>query len=1525
MTKVLKILAKILGGFLEWGLILIIVFAFAIRTSPVQTYLAEKATKYLSEELHTVISIDQLDVVFINRLRLKGFYIQDLQKDTLAYINDLNVKINGINDFKKGVKIKEVALYGGAVYLNREKDSGEYNFQFIKDYFKPKKTSKKKSPIELAISGVKLEGIHFKYDDFRKSPLKEGMDYNHLDLREIHLSAKNFKSKNDVLSAVIEKLSATEKSGFILDDFKGLATVSSNGVHVNQVEITTPQSKIYSSKFHLNYTGYIDFMSFVDSVDFDAVLDSSSVNLKDIAYFAPQLMGMEQKVLLSGLIKNKIKNLKVEKLDLKTGANTHLKGTIHLPDFRSLDNAFYQERIHYAYVDLNDIQQIKMPNSVAKDYIKLDPHLERFGFVKGEDVRLDVFGNQFFIRADKLATDIGVAYMNNGIGFKVNEHDHLVEFRRTDGSDYDVKIESFDLGEFLDNSNFGEVDGTFFLSGEASSWNDIRFSEIEGIINRFDLAGYAYQNIEVKEGTLIDEVFRAKVDIKDDNLQLAYDGTIDFKDEPILDLAVDIKEALLERLGFTDVRGTKLNSKFKVNLVGVDPNKTRGQVVMEGFIYEEAGRKIEVPELVLSVNRGEQDRFIITSKLLDAELNGKITFDKIGQTFGDQFAKVFPSLYAMNKVKNKEQELSKDKFTYSVTTKNFQPFLDIFVPDLKIKPGTKLNGDFDGLAEVFNLNINSGQIIYQGKIFDHIVATQSLKDGLLQADYKVSTVQLNDSIFLNEVHFTTNGANNLLNSTLTWNPDTDNATDIRWLTSFDSPTNMTFELEPSYLSVNKMRWDIAHAASVALDSTDLLVKDFKLSRNRQYIEIAGHVSKDDNEYLRFDFNEIDLNEWGKLLGLSKKLEGELNGWGQVSNPYTNINYLGDATIEGLKINDEEVGNVFVQSSWDKSKETMELMGNLEYKGLQTFDFEGYYYLDRKKDNLDFNLTFDQTNIAFTNAFLDPDVVKGIEGELVGVMNVSGTPDRPVLDGNLELNNASAHITMLGTSFKMNGDIYADRDGFYIDYMPIADEEGNTGSLNGTIIHSDYDNWNFDVAINLEDDAVNRDPLQPWRPVQLNKFLVMNTAYKEGELYYGKAYGTGNVNIFGYTDNLFINVDMTTKKGTWVNFPMYGAGEIEEGEDFITFVTDDSLALNLEPKIDFTGVDLDLNFKVTPDAKMKIIFNEQLGDEISTRGGGDIRIKMNNVGDLKMEGSYVVQNVGNEQGIYNFAMGPVKQPFYIADGGSITWTGDPYNATLNLSTYYKVNASLAELSPDQISSGNQEVQCYLNLTESLMKPSIGFEIKTPKASESGKDLIARINSEQDELNRQFFSLLLWKKFQPMRGSSRAGGGAALDLVANQINSVLSQVSEDYKLNVNLDADNITGDNSLELGLSKGFLDDRLVLTGSVGVENNNSATSGHSQLIGDVNLEYKLNKSGTFSVNVFNESNDYSVIQDKNLGPFTQGAGLHYQEDFDNAQDFKLIQYFLDIFRSKKNKRYPIKKKRKQTPVPKEKEAVIEED
>ena len=69
MSKLLKIIGRSAGISAEWILILFLILAFAIRTYPVQTFIAQKTAAYLSNELKAEIkSAKNLDKNEINKI-----------------------------------------------------------------------------------------------------------------------------------------------------------------------------------------------------------------------------------------------------------------------------------------------------------------------------------------------------------------------------------------------------------------------------------------------------------------------------------------------------------------------------------------------------------------------------------------------------------------------------------------------------------------------------------------------------------------------------------------------------------------------------------------------------------------------------------------------------------------------------------------------------------------------------------------------------------------------------------------------------------------------------------------------------------------------------------------------------------------------------------------------------------------------------------------------------------------------------------------------------------------------------------------------------------------------------------------------------------------------------------------------------------------------------------------------------------------------------------------------------------------
>jgi len=225
---------------------------------------------------------------------------------------------------------------------------------------------------------------------------------------------------------------------------------------------------------------------------------------------------------------------------------------------------------------------------------------------------------------------------------------------------------------------------------------------------------------------------------------------------------------------------------------------------------------------------------------------------------------------------------------------------------------------------------------------------------------------------------------------------------------------------------------------------------------------------------------------------------------------------------------------------------------------------------------------------------------------------------------------------------------------------------------------------------------------------------------------------------------------------------------------------------------------------------------------------------------------------------------------------------------------------------------------LNLDETLLAPQISFDIDAPNAPETGKALLNEVLSEESELSKQFFSLLLLRSFQPLNSSIEAHASAAMDLAESQVNALLGDVSEEYDLNFSsVVGKDLVGLNLIEFGISRRFFNDRLILSGSFGLEEDSTGNSDEASYIpvGDLFVEYLINESGTFRATAFREADTYNAGNNESgQKAYNHGAGISYQEDFTNVKDFKLLQYFFDIFRPKDKRRFLLKKKRKLTKI-----------
>ena len=1496
MVKILKIVGRIIVIPMEWLLISAIVFLFVIRLSSFQTYLAEKAASYFSKELKTTVSVNKVDIILFNKIYLDGFLILDREKDTLLSLKTLEASFDGNSLLSDKIKVTNVKLDDGLIKVVKSAKSKEFNFQFLVDYFKSDEPSDPSSPIDLAIKKININNFSLHYHDFNAKRTPFSFNENHIDISKLNVSLEEISSNKQGLNLAIKQLSLKESCGLVLNNLCGKLAINDKSVDFSQAIISLNSSVIKASKIAVNWNSQADLDAFVDKVIWKIKLQPSKILLSDIAFFVPEMKGMNNQIRLQGDATNTLSHLFLKGIKLDYAKNTHIHADLELPNFSDFSAYDFIEKIHSASIDMSELQNFILPYPSGK--LNLGDELNQLGIVRLANFTLTGNNGAATIAPTTIKTSLGDASILQAIRFSNLNKDLVIAPKLKDSSC--IAMRNFNLGKLLQINEIKNIDGEIGFSDFIIKEDDIQISGINAKFNTLQALDYSYSSISISGAKLEKNIFDGKVAVNDKNLSFDYSGKIGFGKIPFYDLSLKINKAKLDLLGFTAVAESDLLGSLKINIVGDNLKNLQGTISVNDFLYQEKEKDFSIPNATLSIRRSLlQDEIKLNSSLLDLDLVGQINPLTVLNDFTYELSRIFPSIAS-------NLSLSKggiaNNFTYNITTKNLDNVLNLFVPGLKIAENTQIRGGFNANNGTFLLLVDSKEVMYDSIILKGIDINQNMTSNGFFADYKIAELILADSISLNDIDFLCNGTQGLLQSTLKWDPNGKNFSALAWQTRIRNSNDFLFTVEPSFFSINDIRWDIFTNSTISLVNSDVNFNNLLLQRKNQEINIDGKLSNNPNEVLILELKKIDLSEISQLLKLDVQLAGLYNGNVSFRNSGSSLNFSTLADISNLYINEQELGDIKLKSDYDSKSETINANGEVKYHAMPALDFNGSYFMNREKDNLAVDLHFTNTDLHFLNGFIDSTDIRNIQGTALGEILVRGSIDAPELLGKLTLVKTAANIELLGVRYTLDGDIRIDKNQIEIKNLPVTDQDGNIAYLKGEINHTNFDKWDYRFKLNFQEETNSKFN----KSNNSKRFLLLNTKYREGDYYFGKAYGVGYANISGYGSKMNVDVNIETKMGSQINFPMYGISDIDE-DNLVHFVAkNNQTVVARKENIDFTGLNLNMKFKLTPEAKLKIIFNEQLGDEISAYGSGDIILKLDDFNNLKMEGAYTIQKGSS----YNFAMGPLKQTFDIQQGSKITWTGDVEKASIDLLTAFTIKkVSLLDLSPEleDKTLASQDVNCFLKLSETLDKPKINFEIQAPNASETGKSLISRVNAETDELNRQFFSLLLVKKFQSITGTISASSSAALDLVESQINGLLGQLSKDYKVNVDL------GESNALASVQKNFLNDRLLVTGSFGVQNNSSSGQSTSGFIGDVSLEYLVNKKGTLRVNAFNKSNTNTV--DENSGPFTQGAGLSYHEEFNNLSDFELYQAFMDTFRPKDKKYFKSRRKKKQTRIP----------
>ena len=378
MSKLLKIIGRSAAISAEWILILFLFLAFAIRTYPVQTFLAKKLTSFLSTELQVEIKIEAVEIIFFDQVLLKNFSIKDRQKEVLFDMREIHVKMQQFALFRDPLKLASAKFSDGEININRHELTGEYNFQFLADYFEKPKDPNAESTI-LGIANIELSNVDFNYNDYREPEKKFGIDYNHIGMSNVNLSINNFHTAEDKHAFDIHHLSCSERSGFELKDFSTAVFIEEGSIQLDALKMNMGSSNMFANHLSLDFNSWDDFDFFEEQVKFNVNLDSSELSFKDIAFFVSDLKGMDEVISLNGKFTDAINQMKINDLALNFGQESFIRGDFELPDFSDSSQNNLTQYFSDIYIDLNDLKAIKMPDSIAP--FSIDPSVEMNKFL----------------------------------------------------------------------------------------------------------------------------------------------------------------------------------------------------------------------------------------------------------------------------------------------------------------------------------------------------------------------------------------------------------------------------------------------------------------------------------------------------------------------------------------------------------------------------------------------------------------------------------------------------------------------------------------------------------------------------------------------------------------------------------------------------------------------------------------------------------------------------------------------------------------------------------------------------------------------------------------------------------------------------------------------------------------------------------------------------------------------------------------------------------------------------------------
>ncbi len=1473
---------KIIKKFAKIGLIIFLVLISVpvlsllfLQNRQVQTLVSKRVAEKLSGELQTNISLSSVSYSFFKRVQVRDLYIEDLQGDTLLYSELTRVRFRYLRPERRQIEIARMVFEN--YYLNLVIDStGGVNLTFITDRLRKPHVPPEKKNL-LRIGTIEMTDGRFSLTRPSRPAEGKGVEFNDFHLRDLDISISELTSYMDTVTIDIRSLSAAESSGFRIDQLETLLTLGRKHMHFGDLRFKSAESDLNLPLLTFEFESWREFRHFSREVELQGHFNQSLVKMRELGYFAKGTEDILDHVVLDGRVSGPLSDFRGDDLFVTFDDNSTLAFDfmmIGLPDFRNTFLDFDFREMKTSVPALTGILH------QVQDTVRPTPYPWRN--LGGIDFQGQFTGYpDHFVAAGYLATDLGKMILD--LSFRPDT---------LGGLDFNGRLRTgdFRLGEFLEQEDaVARLDMDVMTEGTLDQGR-IQAS-MNGHIDTLEIFRYAYSNIAL-DGTFTNETFNGGFRVSDPNIQLEFEGMMDFSGSvPEYRFRADVSRARPYYLKLiSEDPETFVSFLVETDLSGSHIDELNGEIRLVNSLFVRNDAQVQVYNLNISArNTPDSSRFTVNSDLLDANVEGTYRLSTLPRSFknlADQYMDVIPGPSPLNDTIN--------RFTYEVHLKQLNQALEVFLPGLEVGRNSFISGSFRS---------GSNQMELQGD-FPYLRAGMfrwnqlDVRSGS-DPDHFSLQIRSDSMTFRNAYTMPGQGidltaTNDTSRLTLTWEhplgPGSRGQLDLNGSLTHDSLGRMglVLNVEPADLYISGQQWEV-EPFDCLIRKEYLRINDLAVRSRLKHIIADGVISSSVGQSFQLEVKNLDLAQLSGLIDLHADLEGEITG--QVRYRFTGgePQILSDLNIDTLRFNQQYLGPTRFNAGWNPASQSIMMKLQSSSPEGRIVDVEGSYTPDNQA--VDFDIHLDQFRLRSLAPYLEG-ITEDPEGHLQVDLTLDGSIQQPELNGTIEFSEAAVTVSYLNTRYLLNDRVRVYNNNLYLEDFLITDPYGHTARINGSLSNRYFN----DLYLNLRMEA--------------NNLMWMNTTARNNEDFYGTVFATGDITISGSPGSVNLQITATTENNTSLSIPLYTAREVKS-IDFINFTDreDPSDLPEILPQNRLKGLNMELEVEITPAAIVRLIFDPQVGDIIETGGRGNLRMDLS-----PQRGIQVFGDVELLRGEYLFTLqNVINKKFQIEPGGRINFNGSPTDASVDLEAIYTTRTSPYNLYPGD-RTGQESlkkripVECRLNLQGELQSPTISPDIALPTADPETRDLLANSTSTEEELMRQFLSLLVINDFYSVTGfggqdvgsvNTAIAGVTASELLSNQLTNWLSQISDDFDIGVNYRPGDEISSDELELALSTQLLNDRIILSGNVdlgGQETNPSTgVQGNPYVVGDFDVEFKV--TDNISIIAFNRARDELIFE---TAPYKQGVGVSYQEDFNTFR--QLINRIGDALTNRKKKK-----------------------